>query len=375
MTIGGSYLATAVLWLAAVSRLWAAREKPSLITVAYAAAVVALALALTILPLAKLIDGASSPYFSDASEHVLLIACGTCLQLFLLGLRTDRASWRQIWTRIGVGAVVAGLMVVAFVIAPVQNVQTKARPLDQAYGDLNSVLVYRLIFYAYFAYVLLDNVRLCRRYALVAGNAGRSLSLRLVQWGSAIGLVFVSVRGLYVVMDLGWNVRSSGIYTVGSIAARLGAVGTALGVLAPQGVLRARDWSAALQRARRLFILWQDLAVAFPRAILPTSRPVTVRRAELRYDRMVVEIGECLRRIHLPHHDARSITADPEPLHALAAALNRSRAEWNRCTAGCKAGSLLPEATDRAHEEAVLLALATAYETQSRADPVKVGKA
>jgi hypothetical protein len=136
----------------------------------------------------------------------------------------------------------------------------------------------------------------------------------------------------------------------------------ATGVLAPRALNSARRWFTAIEGIRRLDPLWRDLTGAFPQVTLPTSAPLTVRRAELRYDRHLLEIADALTLTRV----RAGLGAEADPSERAAAALAASASRWTHddgSHAACIAAGLLPTASSAAEEREHLLTLADAYRT------------
>jgi len=350
-------LAVVLLWLAAGYRLHVLRKAPGFINASYAAAATGIAAAFAVKATEAPVDAATGPYVSDLLEHLLVVAGGLGAQLFLLALRTGRPARRAVVVRAAAASAVAAAMVATFAIAPVHHASPD--DLDVAYGSLRLVAAYRLVFNLHLTYVLVDNVRLCRRYAAIPGDAGRSVSLTLVGWGSAVALAYSTSRITYTAVDLTRGHAPTVLRTIGSDAATLGLIALAVGMLAPRIVPGLRSWLDARGGLRRLAPLWTDLTAAFPGIVLPTGTGLGRRSTELRYDRHLLETAEGLAKVHLPAGVAL-VTEQPDALHVLARELHRHRESWN-APAGVRAGDLLPVAHEPGHEHRQLLALADAY--------------
>lgn len=349
-------IAVVLLWLAADYRLYLLREGGGYVKICYAAASTSIAAAFTVKAAETAVDAVTGPYVSDLLEHGLVVVGGVAAQLFLLALKTGRPARRAAAVRCAIAAGVLAAMTITFSTAPIHHRVTG--DLDEVFGHLTSITVYRLVFNVYLTYVLLENVRLCRRYAASPGNAGRSASLTLVGWGSTIALAYSTSRILYVLADLVLHDRPTVIRTVGSAAAALGLCGLAIGVLAPRVVPGLDRWIDALRGTRRLEPLWRDLTATFPLVALATSAPVTPHRTVLRYDRRLLEVSEALAQVHIPSGEVP--LDDVDQPHPLARALVRSRNLWTD-NQGTRAADLLPPVSDAADERQHILGLADAY--------------
>ncbi len=338
-------VAVLLLWLAAGYRLHMLRKAPGFINASYAVAATGLALAFAVKAAGNSIDSVTGPYVSDLVEHLLVVVAGVGAQLFLLALRDGAPPRRSLVIRAGIAAAVGATMTAAFLAAPLRF--PSSAELDEAYGNLAAIAVYRLIFNIHLTYVLVDNIRLCRRYAAIPGDPGRSISLTLVGWGSAVALTYSTSRIAYTLVDTLTGHAPAVIRAVGSEAAAVGLCGLAVGMLAPRVVSGMSSWSDARQGGRRLQPLWSELTGCFPALALPTGRGVGPRAAELRYDRQLLEVAEGLSRVHLPRCSPDTATSHAEAVQVLARELYRSRGSWAQPD-GPSGSDVLPPARDRA---------------------------
>jgi len=254
-------------------------------------------------------------------------------------------------------------MVITFALAPIHG--RFAGDLDAVHGALPEVALYRLVFNGYLIYVLVDNVRLCRRYATTPGDRARTVGLTITGWASAVCLAYPASRITYVLLETVTGQGPEKIQAAGSVAATTGLCALAMGVLAPRTINAARRWLVALAGIRGLNPLWRDLTAAFPLVTLPTPAPVTLTRAELRHDRHLLEIAEALTRAR--------VFADAQPapgnIEATAAALAACRNGGWIAAGGVAAADLLPAVNSPAQERHQLRALAAAYRTATAGHP------
>ncbi len=350
-------IAVVLLWLAAGYRFHALRNRRNLTNGSYCAAVVAIAAGYTVAAGETAVDAVTGPYVSDLVEHLLVVVGGVCAQMFLLALRAGPLPRRAAVLRTTIAATVSVVMVVSFALAPIH--QGVIGDLDAVYGQLGEIAVYRLAFDGYLTYVLVDNIRLCRRYVAIRGDLARSISLTLVGWGSAAGLAYSGSRVIYVLLDLTLNIHAAVVRTVGSAAAGIGLSGLAVGMIAAPLVGGIRRWLRCCLGTRHLSPLWGDLTAAFPALVLPTPLPLSPRRAELRYDRRLVEVSEGLWHARLDSGPTASLVGIEEVGEA-AVELRRTRLTWATAV-GPAADSLLPVPDNLQAERAMLVALADAY--------------
>lgn len=359
-----TYAAIALLWIATAARARSFAQAPSFINGSYALAAGAVAAGVSIKAAEQAIDEATGPYVSDLLEHGFIVLAGLAAQLFLLSLRTNTPRREQTRLRVTVAAGVLLAMVLTFALAPIHD--AFAGDLDAAHGALPEVALYRLVFNGYLIYVLIDNVRLCRRYATTPGDRARTVSLTITGWASAVCLAYPLSRITYVLLETTTGQGPETIQTVGSAAATTGLCALAIGVLAPRAITATRRWLTALAGIRSLNPLWRDLTAAFPLVTLPTPAPITLTRAELRHDRHLLEIAEALARAHVqasPRQGPASIAAT-----AAALAASRNGGTWTALT-GTPAAEMLPAAASPADERHQLRALAAAYRSATARHP------
>lgn len=350
------WVVVALLWAAAGHRLRVARHHGDMINCSYAGAVAALAAAATVRALKTEVDSVTGPYIGDLVEHLLVVVSGLAAQLFLLALRTGSPAARALRVRVAIAGGVAAAMVASFVAAPIH--QAVIGDLDRVYGHLPAVVAYRVVFNAQLAWVLVDNLRLCRRYVRLPGNRDRTVSLLITGYSSAVALVYPASRVLYDLIELAAGRAPALLRTVGTAAALIGVGGMAVGTLAPRVVPAVREWAEVRRGTRRLRPLWSDLTAAFPQVTLSTGLPISPRRAELRYDRYLVEVDEGLALARVPA--PRTAAPLPTGVRSTAVLLRNSRRAWTD-QAGVPARRLMPGGTEHREDNERLLELADAY--------------
>ena len=353
-----SVVVAVVIWLAAGYRLLLLLRHPNFLNTMYGLIFVMVAAAFTVKVFEPQIDSVAGPYLGDLIKHLLVVAMGASIELYILAVDVGRPERRSVLIRLGVAAVVAVGMIAAFAAAPI-HMGAGGEDLDQTYLGLPQVIAYRLIFNAYLTFVLVENVRLYRRFGRACGDEGRLTNLRLVAWGSAVGIVYSGTRVISILSVAMTGHPLPALETVGSAAALVGGVCVALAVFSPRFVPWFTDWRSARRGVRRLDALWSDLTAACPGVVLSGASRAS-RRAEFVFDRRLVETSECLRHVRLPESSKAVILGSPEPLAALATDLRRGRPEWTSAS-GPSPADLLPPATSRVHEVSRLLELADAY--------------
>ena len=362
-----SVAVAAVIWLAAGYRLLILLRHPNFLNTMYCLIFVVVAAAFTVKVLEPQIDSLAGPYVGDLTKHLLVVVMGVSIELYILAVDVGRPGRRSVLTRLGVATAVAVAMIAAFAAAPIHT-GAGGEDLDQTYLGLPQVMAYRLIFNAYLTFVLVENVRLYRRFGRTPGDEGRLTNLRLVAWGSAIGIVYSGTRVISILSVAMTGHPLPALEAVGSAAALIAGVCVALAVFSPRLVPWFTDWRSARRGVRRLDELWSDLTAAFPGVVLSSGRSLASRRAEFVFDRRLVETSECLRQVRLPEPSKAVVLGSPRPLSALATELRRGRPEWTSAT-GPSPADLLPPVTSRAEEVTRLLDLADAYTAAARTMP------
>lgn len=350
-----------LLWAAALYRLVVPRQGRTFVDGATVGAIIGVALAFTVKANEPAVDEATGPYVSDLIEHGTAAIAGALALLVLQGLRTTRPTTRQFLGHVVAAAAVLTIMTATFSVAPVH--QQFMGDLDQQFGRSTAVDLYRLIFNLYMAYVLARCFQLSHRYAAQKGDAGRSSFLALTAYGYILALVYCITRVVYITLDRMFDVQPSSVRALGSGALMIGLALLSLGIITPKVVRAVTRLLFASRGTHRLQPLWRDLTIAFPLVVLPTDAPLTISRAELRYDRRLVEIAEGLAQVHIlkkcPNRRLSKLTNQE-----LAQTLHHSRSTWTQ-SAGVPAVQLLHVAATPADERQQLIAVADAYRRKS----------
>jgi hypothetical protein len=345
-----------LLCLAAGYRLFVLRRHRNFLNAMYALTFVLAAAAFSAKVLERPIDDGLGPHTGDLIKHLLVVAMGAALGLYILAVNVGRPTRRSVLIRIGVAVVIALAMIVAFTAAPIHAAETQ---LDDEAG-VWQMQVYLLLFNGYLTNVLVENIRLYRRFAAAPGDQGRSMNLRLVGWGSAIGLVYTASRLLSVFSIAVLGQPLPALEKIGSVAALIGAACVGFAVFFPPLVSWFQERRTAQQGIQRLGPLWTDLTATYPAVVLDTSSAVSRRSPEFIFDRRLVETSECLRLVRLPEPVRDQVLGATHPTLALATQLRRERSGWSTAN-GPTPAELLPPPAGRAEETAVLLELADHY--------------
>lgn len=367
-----SVIVALLVWLATAYRLIALVRHATLLNATYLASLALAGAAFTVKAFEPAINASIGPFTGDLLKHLLIVGMGAALQLFILAVEVARPTRQAIAVRVGIAALVAAAMITAFLAAPLDAVAV-ADPehADDSYKALPAIQVYLLIFHVYLTVVLIDNIRLYRRFGSSSGDQGRSTNLRLVGWGSAIALIYTGSRIASVLWTAFTGHPLNTLETAGSLAALLGGTCVALAVFSPRVVPWFKDWRTARHGNRRLKGLWQELTATFPAVVLPTpGSPLAPRRAEFVFDRQLVETSECLRRVRLPDTSAATVVGSADPIRSLAIELFEHRGSWAVAT-GPVATDLLPTVHYHADEVSMLLEIADQYAACYAGSPVR----
>ena len=394
-----SATAAALLWVAAGYRGFVLYRRRQLVTWAYFVASAAIAAAFT----AKIAESAIdrlSPYAGDLVKHLLIVVSCAGVQVLVLGLRANTDSKPSVIRPIIWALIVGTGIIVTFVLAPIHYAQHGLADLDAAHGQLLWVGCNRIFFAGYLSYVLFSNGRLYTRntatpFALanaaeseqthaagLAADADRSpdfgaaVSLRLIGWGSMIGLGYTGSRLIYVVAAVTFHQNLSELDRAGSVIAVISAVFLATGIVAPKFVPWLLHGVNAWRKTPRVNPLWTHLIVTFPGVKVPTKSPWTPSRAEFRYERRLAEIEHCLHGCRLPFG---TTTADTDSakirIRTVAHELAVHRSTW-KTALGPTASQLMPRplqgrevsaATTHREQVQQLILLAESYHLESAA--------
>ncbi|GGM16023.1 MAB_1171c family putative transporter [Nakamurella endophytica] len=341
-----TWTAIALLAVACAYRLVLVRRQPNWVNISHAIAVIAAAVGFAAVTAAPLIDAALGANATDLVGHMFVVIGAVSAQMLVLGIRVSRPPVRAAAAGVVIACVVLAVMAITFAAAPIHQRAVLDLVVDPNYVQLTSVAIYRAVFEAYLAYVLVDIVRLCRRYAGIPGDLGRRASLALLGWGCVISVGYAVFNIAYIVIQQTAHRTVPVLHDLGSLAARIGLGMLAIGLLVPQLLPATRRWLTTLAGIRRLGPLWRAVTAHAPAATLPTPLPITPRRAELRHDRRIIEVAEGLAMIEAAsNHDGSEQEATTRLRHLAA-------------------DPTLAQPRDAAAERARILQLATAYRSR-----------
>ena len=123
-----------LVWLAAGYRVLLLLRHPNFLNTMYASIFVFAAAAFTAKVLETQIDAAVGPHVGDLIKHLLVVAMGASIQLYILAVDSGRPLGRNVMFRVGVAVAVAVAMVATFVAAPIHTASASGE-LDQMYLD------------------------------------------------------------------------------------------------------------------------------------------------------------------------------------------------------------------------------------------------
>jgi hypothetical protein len=305
-------LAAALAWIALAYRLIRGLRQdpkdPSLYSIGAAIALLGIIFTVSTPAVWTRIDHAVAvPNLSLLISQGCVIAfSGTiqCIIIFWTQTRPDswrRARWRILWV---LGVLVA--MTVLFIAAGPQD----EHPTDAAatYAQDPVYATYLGLYIAMVSLGFSDIVRLCLPYARAAGRVWLSRGLRLTAIGAVLGLLYCAVRAATLIEgQLGTDPER--LESLVPIFAALGAMLVIVGLTLPSfgpWLTRIAAWRVQRRAYRRLYPLWEAIAVTVPEVVLDPADSADRRiltHVERRLRRRVVEIGDGLRQLRQPLHD------------------------------------------------------------------------
>ena len=96
-----SVAVAAVIWLAAGYRLLILLRHPNFLNTMYGLIFVVAAAAFTVKVLEPQIDSLAGPYVGDLTKHLLVVAMGASIELYILAVDVGRPGRRSVLTRLG----------------------------------------------------------------------------------------------------------------------------------------------------------------------------------------------------------------------------------------------------------------------------------
>ncbi len=354
-----------LLWVAAGYRGLVLYSRRELVTWAYLIASAAIAAAYTAKLVERTIDYLS-PYVGDLVKHLLIVVSCAGVQILVLGLRTAADSKPPVAKPVLWASTVGAAMIVTFAFAPIHAAQHGFGDLDADHGQLLWVGLNRVVFVGYLSHVLLSNARLYTRNASApsqpgatawsnssrrAGMAphldgppdiGAAVSLRLIGWGSLIGLGYTGSRLIYVVAAVVFHRDLSGLDAAGSVIAVICGAFLAAGIIAPRFVPWLLQGINAWRKLPQLDPLWAHLIVTFPGIRVATRFPLTPGRADFRFQRRLAEIEHGLHGCRLPVGTTTATDSPDIAIRAVALELAKHRSTWTN-DSGPTARQLMPQ--------------------------------
>lgn len=237
-----AYLATAVLWIAAATRVYATIRRPDPGRVSLTAGALCVALAFTVLATASVFDAQFDwPNGAEIVQHLLFAAAAYATLVFLLFLRRNALPRREMIMRSALALSVGVSMVALFAVAPVHDRSSTNFAVE--YGGNLSALLYRAVFDFYLVYCLIGIARICLRHAFTAGDGPRSASLFFVASGCAFAAVAAFAAGTGMLLRYSTGAPLLFLGSVNTVAIALAGILAGIGILAPipaDGLLRWR---------------------------------------------------------------------------------------------------------------------------------------
>lgn len=303
-------IAAAVLtWLAAAYKL-ASLRRGSPAGRALLAALVLLAVGLTVKVggVYRAVDEAAGrANLAQLLKDGCVVASACATQVLLLHLsRTRGDAGPRVRTRVVVLVLALAAMISFFLVAApgAEDVKYLSR-----HGASAGLFEFRLVYLAYLAFAFGDIVRLCTRFARLAGEPLLTLGLRLVAAGGVVGVGYAAVNALSVLAARdGATGRVDALQSLSKglivVATLLVVVGSTLPAWGPRVGLRDPGRGRRAQRqAARLEPLWAALREELPDIVLDAPA-LGGRRgavaAEVLYRRVIeIEDGRLALRAYL----------------------------------------------------------------------------
>lgn len=239
------------------------------------------------------------PNLSALGIHCAIVAYSAATQIMLVLWSSPPAAARTaIRWRLAMSVAVIIAMAALFVTAGATT-EERARHFLYRYSDQPLIAGYLLLYVLALAIALVENIRLCLRYAGAFEDAWLRRGLRAVALGSGLGLAYCASRlGTLASRQLGlpadvWEVC---VPVFGGSGGVLGVLGLSAPSLGPH-ISAARFWLAQYRAYQRLYPLWAALWREMPDITLtPPSSALVDRLAPgdlgFRLYRKAVEIRD-----------------------------------------------------------------------------------
>jgi hypothetical protein len=245
------------------------------------------------------------------SQSSVIVFSGTMQCLIISWIYphpAKHARWRVLW----VLAVLIAMAVLFF-----RAEQRDERPTDAAatYANDPAYAAYLGCYIAMFALGNIDIIRLCLPYARNAGRTWLSRGLRLTAIGAVFGLLYCAVRATTLIeAQLGTDPHplEALVPLTASIGAALVIIGLALPSLGPRRLSPIATWHTRRRAYRRLYPLWEAIAVTITEVVLDRSAEPTrrvFRDVDRHLGRRAIEIGDGIRQLRHHMNDAVAAAA------------------------------------------------------------------
>jgi hypothetical protein len=231
------------------------------------------------------------------SQGCVIIFTAALQVLLLLWLNSREDAWAKIWPRSLAFGMTLAAMVTLFLLAPA----APENPTNFAESNAGQpyYAAYLFLYVTAFAWVQIEVVLLCVRYARRCGHPWLRRGLHTATAGAACGLIYCLVRAADVAGALS-GLDMTGWETVARLGAGGGEILYLIGWTMPSWGPRlsaARAWIVNYRAHRQLYQLWAALYELTPKIALdpPKSRIgdiLNVRDLSFRLHRRVVEIQD-----------------------------------------------------------------------------------
>lgn len=341
--------ALALFWLAALHRAYLAARSPRLWRVAFAVAVTALAVALTVTLHGASLSGLF-PHLDTLIARCFAAAAACAALIYIQTLHHQEPPRRALALNVTGGMVATALVAVTWALSPLQH----SGDLFGEGADTHPMVgLHNLVFYLYVAYGAGAAAVYCGRrlFPRRKGDAARAPSLALIGSGAALGTCALILGAAMVLAPPAVSGQlQSTKNALMPVAAGALAAGVLLLLAVSPGVVEA---VALHRRWLRLRSLWHGLRAMHPEVALHVraSWPLT-QALRIREQRALVEIYDALARERVP--------SDVRSLEALGRTLRRGE------RGPVPAASVLPHSGDFATDLQTALRLAAAYDAAPR---------
>jgi hypothetical protein len=349
-------VAIGLAWIAAIYRVWVSLTQSRTIwRTSFTVSTVCTATAFTLYRVRASLDQALGVWnISGLISHVILVTGLGFLLIYLDSLRMTRVPGRAIAAYLLGAAVVTGIMVISWLVAPLHD-----RPVPDLLelSEHLSIVVYCISFWMFLGWSLVKMSRTCLRRGRTFGHddPARSVSLFLIGIAGIAAVPVVILWSSSILIEHVTGREATQINAVGDALLPWPVLLNALGVLSLLTVPYLVEISKTRRQWRHLRPLWIAMIARYPQVHLPlrpTGGPLA--RMRTRLERAIIEIHDALR---LAPVDTAKAPPDGHPIETVAEALHSSECGTR------SAADILDQSETREADVRQLISLARAYET------------